>query len=229
MSTTTNSGTGIVIGTEIIVAGVIFFFMLVAFAFFIYFYTIGRHHLRGSSHSGDAIPTTTLELRTSTGLEEAVIQSIPVVRFSSSDGVECAVCLSDIGDGEKARLLPLCKHGFHLVCIDVWLSSHSTCPLCRCDITGKVAGGTTSADNQRLQRVDEIQVEVIPALDDETPSMDQDVMNSSNRNKTPVSSSPRLRSLTRLWSQGKRTMAVASSSSSLSTREGDIEDQGMHN
>ncbi|KAH7655310.1 Zinc finger RING/FYVE/PHD-type protein [Dioscorea alata] len=226
---TTNSGDGIVIGSEIIVAGVIFFFMLVAFAYFLYFYTIGRHHLRRSSHSGDATLATTLELRTNnTGLEETIIQSIPVVSFSSSDGVECAVCLSEIGDGEKARLLPLCKHGFHLVCIDVWLRSHSTCPLCRCNVTGEFAGETTSGDNQRSQRVDEIQIEVIPALDDERPSMDNNNNNSNNRNKTLVSSSPRLTSLTRLWSQ--RTMAVASSSSSsLSTREGDVEDQGMHN
>lgn len=57
-------------------------------------------------------------------------------------------------------------------------------------------------------------------------------MNSSNRNKTPVSSSPRLSSLTRLWSQ--KAMGVASSSflSPRDTREctidDDIDDASMH-
>ncbi|TYH99723.1 hypothetical protein ES332_A11G085700v1 [Gossypium tomentosum] len=30
-----------------------------------------------------------------------------------------------------ARLLPLCCHAFHTHCIDTWLTSNQTCPLCR--------------------------------------------------------------------------------------------------
>ncbi|GJN29437.1 hypothetical protein PR202_gb17663 [Eleusine coracana subsp. coracana] len=32
---------------------------------------------------------------------------------------------------DKLRLLPTCGHAFHVPCIDAWLLSHSTCPLCR--------------------------------------------------------------------------------------------------
>ncbi|KAM7268862.1 hypothetical protein ACFE04_011028 [Oxalis oulophora] len=67
-------------------------------------------------------------------LEPAVIRSIPIVMFDAEefkDGLECAVCLCELVDGEKARLLPKCNHGFHVDCIDMWFKSHSTCPLCR--------------------------------------------------------------------------------------------------
>ncbi|KAI8005141.1 E3 ubiquitin-protein ligase ATL4 [Camellia lanceoleosa] len=31
-------------------------------------------------------------------------------------------------------LLPLCCHAFHTDCIDAWLSSNQTCPLCKSDV-----------------------------------------------------------------------------------------------
>ncbi|RWR76144.1 RING-H2 finger protein ATL3 [Cinnamomum micranthum f. kanehirae] len=68
------------------------------------------------------------------GLEPSIIQSLPVVIYHPNefkDGLECAVCLCEFSQGEKARILPRCNHGFHLNCIDMWFQSHSTCPLCR--------------------------------------------------------------------------------------------------
>uniref|UniRef100_A0A0D9XVP0 RING-type domain-containing protein n=1 Tax=Leersia perrieri TaxID=77586 RepID=A0A0D9XVP0_9ORYZ len=43
----------------------------------------------------------------------------------------CPVCLSDFADGEVVRLLPECLHYFHAACIDEWLRTRATCPLCR--------------------------------------------------------------------------------------------------
>ncbi|KAK7258388.1 hypothetical protein RIF29_23962 [Crotalaria pallida] len=71
------------------------------------------------------------------GLDPLVLKSLPVLMFQSSqeeefkDGLECAVCLCEVAEGEKVRLLPKCNHGFHVDCIDMWFQSHSTCPLCR--------------------------------------------------------------------------------------------------
>ena len=45
--------------------------------------------------------------------------------------LECAVCLNEFRDDEALRLIPKCNHVFHSRCVDVWLSSHSTCPVCR--------------------------------------------------------------------------------------------------
>ncbi|WMV34972.1 hypothetical protein MTR67_028357 [Solanum verrucosum] len=68
------------------------------------------------------------------GLDPVLLKTIPVVLFNHEefkDGLECAVCLCDVSEGEMARLLPKCNHGFHVDCIDMWFQSHSTCPLCR--------------------------------------------------------------------------------------------------
>ncbi|KAL5989558.1 hypothetical protein ACLOJK_010450 [Asimina triloba] len=72
-----------------------------------------------------------------TGLEPSAIAALPLFAFKQSPnhrdcgGVECTVCLTAIEEGEMARLLPNCKHMFHVQCIDMWLHSHSTCPVCR--------------------------------------------------------------------------------------------------
>ncbi|CAO2822088.1 unnamed protein product [Amaranthus hypochondriacus] len=44
---------------------------------------------------------------------------------------ECPVCLSVYIDGEELRQLNYCKHLFHRICIDKWLSTHCNCPVCR--------------------------------------------------------------------------------------------------
>ncbi|KAI5076995.1 hypothetical protein GOP47_0009060 [Adiantum capillus-veneris] len=46
----------------------------------------------------------------------------------------CAVCLSEYQEGELLKRLPACGHLFHKGCIDMWLFSHSTCPLCRLNL-----------------------------------------------------------------------------------------------
>jgi hypothetical protein len=59
-----------------------------------------------------------------------------LVRHSGKGGssTECAVCLGVIQVGAMAKLLPACAHVYHMECIDLWLASHSTCPLCRCRV-----------------------------------------------------------------------------------------------
>lgn len=46
----------------------------------------------------------------------------------------CAVCLEDVRAGEMVRRLPACGHLFHVCCVDTWLRSHRTCPICRCKL-----------------------------------------------------------------------------------------------
>jgi hypothetical protein len=50
------------------------------------------------------------------------------------DGEQCSVCIGTVQAGEMVRRLPLCKHLYHVECIDMWLASQTTCPLCRADV-----------------------------------------------------------------------------------------------
>lgn len=69
------------------------------------------------------------------GLAASVISAIPLFIYMSENqckiGLECVICLSLFEENEIGRSLPKCKHVFHVECIDMWLSSHSNCPICR--------------------------------------------------------------------------------------------------
>jgi len=46
----------------------------------------------------------------------------------------CAVCLEDMKIGEWYKRLPQCEHCFHATCINQWLATRATCPVCRGEI-----------------------------------------------------------------------------------------------
>ncbi|KAF8005609.1 hypothetical protein BT93_K0025 [Corymbia citriodora subsp. variegata] len=86
------------------------------------------------------------EARTN-GVEEKVLRAIPVLSYSSKgnrlfriDQGECAVCLGKLEDHETVRLLPACRHAFHVPCIDQWFSAHSNCPICRSPVVDLPTG-----------------------------------------------------------------------------------------
>nr|CAD1841277.1 unnamed protein product [Ananas comosus var. bracteatus] len=74
------------------------------------------------------------------GLFHFEIQALPKFKFKrstvhgcggGSGWTQCIICLRVVKVGEKVRQLPKCSHLFHVKCIDEWLASHETCPLCR--------------------------------------------------------------------------------------------------
>ncbi|CDP08747.1 unnamed protein product [Coffea canephora] len=72
------------------------------------------------------------------GLDQAVINSYPKFHFSKINASFCAgndpvcsICLCDYKESEMLRLLPDCKHYFHVTCIDAWLKLNASCPVCR--------------------------------------------------------------------------------------------------
>jgi hypothetical protein len=52
----------------------------------------------------------------------------PLLKEYNSTGHECAVCLTNCT--QETHTLD-CGHVYHTTCIDKWLISHGTCPMCR--------------------------------------------------------------------------------------------------
>ncbi|KAJ4849182.1 hypothetical protein Tsubulata_044773 [Turnera subulata] len=81
------------------------------------------------------------------GLDQSMVEALPVFYYRDIVGLkepfDCAVCLCEFSGHEKLRLLPMCSHAFHIDCIDTWLLSNSTCPLCR----GSLVGSDPSLEN----------------------------------------------------------------------------------
>ncbi|KAJ1278833.1 hypothetical protein BS78_04G109400 [Paspalum vaginatum] len=59
----------------------------------------------------------------------------PAATAAAATCVVCSVCLEDVRGGEMVRQVPACRHIFHVGCIDMWLHTHRTCPMCRCVIS----------------------------------------------------------------------------------------------
>ncbi|XP_020276386.1 RING-H2 finger protein ATL48-like [Asparagus officinalis] len=125
-----NNGLSTNVTGEITVALVIITFFLFIVAFVLYLRVKGY-----SGTIGFSTPTSHHLNLQKQALDQSIIKSLPVTLFQTKElvecGLECAVCLSKVNDGEKIRFLPKCKHGFHIECIDTWFLSNSTCPLCR--------------------------------------------------------------------------------------------------
>ncbi|KAG2718394.1 hypothetical protein I3760_03G218000 [Carya illinoinensis] len=94
------------------------------------------------------------------GIDKTVIESLPFFRFSSlkgsKEGLECVVCLSKFEDIEILRLLPKCKHAFHIDCIDNWLEKHASCPICRHRVSAEDPTIFTYTNSMRLMDQEEM-------------------------------------------------------------------------
>jgi hypothetical protein len=99
------------------------------------FWAWRRRARGGPAPAGDeniVLDADVLDINTVMGLGKAAVEALPTFTHRSGEqSVECAICLGRVEEGEVGRALPKCGHRFHLECIDMWLYSHSTCPLCR--------------------------------------------------------------------------------------------------
>lgn len=116
--------------------------VLVSALFFMGFFSIYIRHCAGAQ-SGNSVAARVFSRHAAAarGLDQEVIDTFPTLAYSTVKGLkigksalECAVCLNEFEDHETLRLIPKCDHVFHPDCIDAWLASHTTCPVCRSNL-----------------------------------------------------------------------------------------------
>ncbi|KAF8101677.1 hypothetical protein N665_0201s0004 [Sinapis alba] len=131
-----------------LMTALIFSFFIVGLASVCYrwtsrrFYTV-EQSVSLSTHSEHELRIVR-RVRTNTaarGIDAAIVNSFQTFLYSEvkeqrigNGGVECVVCLCEFQDDDTLSLMPNCCHVYHSSCVNVWLSDHSTCPLCRVDL-----------------------------------------------------------------------------------------------
>jgi Ring finger domain len=120
--------------------GLSFTIGLATFLVYIFiWYLCTRHRQQHNRQGGGRLASG------SGGISKSALAAIPISSYSGAEkdagtSPDCAVCISQFQRGEKVRQLPKCNHLFHVDCIDMWLYSHSTCPICRCEVGEKDTG-----------------------------------------------------------------------------------------
>ncbi|KAH0453248.1 hypothetical protein IEQ34_017572 [Dendrobium chrysotoxum] len=117
--------------------------VLVSAFFFLGFFSIYIRQCSGDRNDNFATVTNAVamaagRIRFQRGLDPEVLENFPTLVYSEvkehkigKGALECAICLNEFEDDETIRLLPECDHVFHQECVDAWLGTHVTCPVCR--------------------------------------------------------------------------------------------------
>ncbi|CAH9145195.1 unnamed protein product [Cuscuta epithymum] len=116
--------------------------VLVGALFFVGFFAIYFRNCNDSAAGNSIRAALSMRRAAARGLDAAVIETFPTFSYAEvkdhkigKGALECAVCLNEFEDDETLRLIPKCDHVFHPECIDAWLESHVTCPVCRANLT----------------------------------------------------------------------------------------------
>nr|POE56991.1 e3 ubiquitin-protein ligase atl6 [Quercus suber] len=140
-------------------AGLVIGFLVWAF-FFVAFFCI-YHNDCVYTPAG---PVISANRSSNCGLDRAVIETFPIFEVKNlrtvkvtATTLECAVCLGEFEDHETLRLLPKCSHAFHPDCIDAWLASHVTCPVCRAKLTNSDTTTTAATTTTTVESTESTQ------------------------------------------------------------------------
>ncbi|KAJ7976871.1 RING-H2 finger protein [Quillaja saponaria] len=119
-----------------------------------------RQQQESNQTATTTIPTSQLGL----GVDEKVLNTLPILCYSKKKGEklfpvdqsECVICLGELEEGETVRLLPNCRHAFHVPCIDGWFMAHSSCPVCRSPVVAPITSVIpidVNSENDGVERV----------------------------------------------------------------------------
>lgn len=71
--------------------------------------------------------------------DAAIVSELPETKIDDinkldNDKKNCVICMEDFKNGDKSTNLP-CLHMFHTNCIQSWLKTQNTCPICKFKLT----------------------------------------------------------------------------------------------
>ncbi|KAI3688174.1 hypothetical protein L1987_81883 [Smallanthus sonchifolius] len=109
--------------------------VLLTVLFFLAFFSLYIRRFSNSDESVSGRRDSPPRFRTGKrgGVDASTVRSLPNVPYGGDSKIwsECSICLSEFEERETVTVIPYCRHGFHPTCIETWLSSHVSCPLCR--------------------------------------------------------------------------------------------------
>ncbi|KAH6833961.1 RING/U-box superfamily protein [Perilla frutescens var. hirtella] len=129
------------------------FFTFILLFFFYWFY-LRRRRADWSSLRMRANNSVLCEL----GLKKELREMLPILVFNESFSVKdtlCSVCLGEYQAEDRLQQIPACGHTFHMDCIDLWLTTHTTCPLCRQSLLASSSNGASNVDEASHDQTNE--------------------------------------------------------------------------
>ena len=80
-----------------------------------------------------------LHYRRDNPTDAAIVSELPETKIDDinkldNDKKNCVICMEDFKNGDKITNLP-CLHMFHTNCIQSWLKTQNTCPICKFKLT----------------------------------------------------------------------------------------------
>ncbi|XP_040385919.1 RING-H2 finger protein ATL39-like [Oryza brachyantha] len=132
-----SSGAGPGRNVRLVATAVAAFVSVLGLALFLHLYVchVRRRNRRRAAAAAAALPAAAAP---KVGLDPSAIAALPTAPYGkvgdAAGCTECAICLGAMQEADAVRVLPACRHVFDVACIDQWLASSSSCPVCRAGV-----------------------------------------------------------------------------------------------
>ncbi|XP_074571028.1 RING-H2 finger protein ATL58-like [Curcuma longa] len=131
----------------------VFFTFVLLLLFYLFYLQRRRAHWQSLRLRDAQLSRGDTPRRQESGIKKELREMLPVVVFKESFLIretQCSVCLGDYQSDDRLQRIPHCGHTFHVDCIDHWLASNTTCPLCRVSLLPTTKFTSSSLDHTAL-------------------------------------------------------------------------------
>ncbi|XP_020107628.1 RING-H2 finger protein ATL58-like [Ananas comosus] len=136
----------------------VFFTFVLLLVFYLFYLRRWRASWQSLRMRANHLSRGDLQRPSETGIKKEVREMLPVIVFKESFLIretQCSVCLGEYQSDERLQRIPPCGHTFHVDCIDHWLATNTTCPLCRVSLLPTPKAAKSSPLHDEDQAVEE--------------------------------------------------------------------------